>query len=283
MGEMPRNNEAADRGGSGHGSDFGRADPWALLACELDAWTERPASFWLRDDDATGPSDALDRLLSTADRHGVSVTLAVIPAFAERTLAQRVAMAGRVHVIQHGWDHADHAASGQRRVELGGGLGADQALAALARGRTRLEQLFGSRFLAVLAPPWNRIAPEIEERVGEAGLAGLSLFGARAADDRRRFRRNVHIDPILWHDGERFAGTEAMLSEAVRHLRARRLGEVADEPTGLMTHHLRHDAETDRFIDAFLAATVLHRNVRWLDAMEVFAECDDGRGAADAA
>ena len=46
---------------------------------------------------------------------------------------------------------------------------------------------------------------------------------------------------------------------------------VADEPTGLMTHHAAHDEALWRFLDRLLAVTKSHRAVRWLAAREAFA------------
>jgi hypothetical protein len=63
-----------------------------------------------------------------------------------------------------------------------------------------------------------------------------------------------------------------VLGRLVEHLAARRDGRVdADEPTGLLTHHLIADAETEAFLQRLLAVTRGHRAARWLAAGEVFA------------
>ena len=68
-----------------------------------------------------------------------------------------------------------------------------------------------------------------------------------------------------------FAGTGEVLRQLVGHLGARRTGEVdREEPTGIMTHHLVHDAETEDFMTALLERTRAHPAARWLAAREVF-------------
>jgi hypothetical protein len=59
----------------------------------------------------------------------------------------------------------------------------------------------------------------------------------------------------------------------IGHLRARRLAEVdAEEPTGILTHHLVQDEATDAFLRRLAAYTGAHRAACWLDATEVFAD-----------
>ena len=83
---------------------------------------------------------------------------------------------------------------------------------------------------------------------------------------------NTHIDPVAWKTGKRFLGEAESLGMAVAHLRARRLGAVdADEPTGLLTHHLAMDEETWAFTARFLSVARRHPAARWLAAATLFA------------
>ena len=114
------------------------------------------------------------------------------------------------------------------------------------------QALFGDRFRPVLAPPWNRIGPQLRARLGEAGLNILSGFGARDAAPGPA-QLNTHADPIDWRGGRGFAGIDRALAPILRHLADRRNG-IADpeEPTGLLTHHLAHDDEGWIFLDGLL-------------------------------
>lgn len=228
---------------------------WDELRRELDSWAAagRTATLWWRDDDAVRMSTPLARLLSLGN--GVPLALAVIPAEAE-------AFEGNATVLQHGWSHANNAPAPERKCELV----EPEILGRLAVGKEQLERLFGARFLAVLAPPWNRIAASVAARLPSLGYHGLSVLGPR----RSRFESNVHVDVVDWRM-RGFTGDAKALGQLVAHLSARRSGRVdADEPTGIMTHHLVHGATTERFLERLFATTRAHPAARWLEPRIVF-------------
>ena len=250
---------------------------WHDLTGELDRWAEagRTATFWWRDDDAEAPSPALDRLLALQNagpKGTIPLSLAVIPAPSGPGLAARLARESDVTVLQHGWAHANHAPPGERTIELGPHRPADAVLSELIDGRERLSRLFGRHFLPVVVPPWNRIDAAIAAALPAYDYRGLSSDGARANRHGKGFTvANVHIDIFRWQKPACFIGTDIALGQAVRHLAARRHGTVdATEPTGLMTHHLQHDAGCWQFLERFLAVTASHPSVRYLPAVEIF-------------
>jgi hypothetical protein len=251
---------------------------WRDLTDEFDRWaaSDRIATLWWRDDDAEAPSPALDRLLALKNAGPTGVlplSLAVIPGPAGPGLAARLARESAVSVLQHGWAHANHAPWGERTIELGPHRPAADVLAELTDGRQRLARLFGRQFLPVVVPPWNRIDGAVADMLPGQGYRGLSSDGARARARHDGFTvANVHIDIFRWQPPARFIGADLALGQAVRHLAARRLGTVdPDEPTGLMTHHLQHDAGCWRFLERFLAVTASHPSVRYLPAADIFA------------
>jgi len=247
---------------------------WKALRAELDRWRRegRRASFWWRDDDASAPGEALDRLVALAGKHGVPLALAVIPADMDPSLADALPRRARLQLLQHGFSHRNHAPATEKKMELGPQRPRGEVARELRAGRKRLEALFGRRFLPALVPPWNRIDPALLPRLPGLGFVGLSTFRARAtAAPAPGLRQvNCHIDIIDWRE-RRFAGEAAALDQAVGHLAARRRA-AADptEPTGLMTHHLAHDAAAWRFLDRFLGATATHPAARWLGARQAF-------------
>jgi hypothetical protein len=254
-------------------------DPWDDLRDELDAWARlgRQATFWWRDDDAIAPTPALARLLDLARANSLAMALAVIPARAAPELFAYLASRPETAVIQHGYAHVNHAPKGAKKAELGAHRPPATVLAELASGRALLAEASGGRALGVVAPPWNRIDPAVAAGLASAGLDGLSAAKPRTTrrDAAGVLHANIHVDPIDWpglragSDG--FVGAKATLGAAIAHLRARRLGSVdADEPTGLLTHHLVMDETTWRFVGQFVAATGRHKAVRWLDPANVF-------------
>ena len=248
---------------------------WDALGAELDAWAAagREATFWWRDDDAKRPEPALIRLLDLARDKGAPLCLAAVPMEAAPELAALVAQRSEVTVAAHGYAHVNHAGAGAAKAEFGSGRPLEVMLEELEAGRTRLEALFGARLEPILAPPWNRIAPELIPRLGQIGFRGLSTYRPRprAQPAPGLVLVNTHVDIIDWRGGRGFLGTEAALGLAVRHLAQRRSGEAdGEEPTGLLTHHLDHDAGAWDFVAKFVDATVRHPAARWLSAAAAF-------------
>ena len=82
---------------------------------------------------------------------------------------------------------------------------------------------------------------------------------------------NTHVDIIDWKGGRRFAGEDAALNAALRHLQARRTGAVdAAEPTGWLTHHACHDEATWSFLERLFELSRGQPGVRWRSAQELF-------------
>ena len=254
---------------------------WDALAAELARWAEsgRTATFWWRDDDAESASPELDRLIQLAQGFALPASLAVIPASLEGSLVSAVGAEPSLVVLQHGFRHQNHAPPGAKKCELGGERRRNVVLAELAQGRDQLAEAFQDRFRPILVPPWNRIDPGLIPLLPEAGYAGLSTSGPRpvVADRAELIQVNTHIDPVDW-SRRRFLGLERALEPAIRHLEARRTGAAdAAEPTGLLTHHRVHDADTWAFIEGFLERTLGHRAVRWLGADEAFSTAQGRR------
>ena len=245
---------------------------WGVLSVELSQWraSGRTPTFWWRDDDATAPGKALDRLLAIAAGLRAPVALAVIPAAAEAALAERLDDA-RVSVLQHGYAHANHAPDGDRKAELGHHRTLAVMLAELAEGARRLAGLFGGRSRPVLVPPWNRIDPALVALLPGIAFSGLSTYRARPSAHPAFGLTlvNTHVDIVDWR-ARRFVGEAAALTLAVHHLAARRAGHVDEaEATGLLTHHAVHEPDAWRFVERLIAA-VRTGGGRWLAAEELF-------------
>ncbi len=249
---------------------------WAELDLELDRWSAvgRAAILWWRDDDAAEQTAAVDRLLAVAEATHVPLHLAVVPANETDALAEAVEGCSQAWVLQHGFAHTNHAGRGEGAWELGLHRPATVVLDELRAGFGMLRSRHKGRFLPVLVPPWNRIAADLLPSLPELGFAGLSLFAPR----RKRcpapglIEINPHCDPIKWRGGARFTGVERALDDFARHLTARRLGRAdADEPTGLVTHHLGMDAAGWDFVEELVRRTGAHPAARWVAVGDLLA------------
>ena len=131
----------------------------------------------------------------------------------------------------------------------------------MREGRERLEALFGERVLPVFVPPWNRMGEDAAAALPAAGYRVLS--GYRARPEGPLPRLDTHVDLVDWRGGRRFAGAETVLGALADALAARR-GASDPRPTGVLTHHMAHDAAAWEFLDALLAWGRDEPGVRWV-------------------
>jgi hypothetical protein len=244
---------------------------WPDLARELDLWAAEGlnATWWWRDDDAVAAGPALRQLLDLG-RDGLG--LAVIPEALTEGLAPALENSRHVFVLQHGFAHRNRAEAGGKKNEFPDSRDPSEIDADLAAGRLRLLQAFGTRFLPVLTPPWNRLGERTPPRLAGLGFKGLSQYQARKTTEFHELRQvNTHVDVIDWKNGRAFLGEQACLGLFLGHLQARRNGKAdRDEPTGLLTHHIVHDASTWRFLQKLRNFLAEQPAARLLDPAAAF-------------
>jgi hypothetical protein len=248
---------------------------WGDLARECDLWgvDGRTATWWWRDDDAVQATAALDQLLRIAQG---PIALAVIPAGLQPDLAPRLEDSAAT-VLQHGFHHRNHAPAGGRKSEFPDERDRQSIEQDLSGGFRKLSAVFGSRFLPVLTPPWNRIGGQAVAILQSIGFIGLTRYLARPAPRVHGVNLvNTHVDVIDWRGRNGppggFLGEDGCLSLFVDHLQARRLGEVdPDEPTGILSHHLVHDPATWRFLEKLRDFLANQAAARLLDPSAAFA------------
>ncbi len=250
-------------------------EAWQWLKSELDNWADlgKSVNFWWRDDDAFEPSGNLDKLLELSYIWNAPLALAVIPSRLEPELINFLQDRTLVSVMQHGYAHDNHAAPGQRKLELGGTRTAVKIIADLERGYQILQQHFPDRFQTVLVPPWNRIDDNIVSRLPELGFIGISNMRVRsiACPVSGLLQVNTHLDPINWRHRGGFIGVYPAIAILIQHLIAKRTGyRDSAEPTGLLTHHLAQNQAVWRFLEDLLECLCNHPAVTWQSAPDIW-------------
>jgi hypothetical protein len=236
---------------------------WTRLEAELARRRDagRPARFWWRDDDAGAVLPEAKRLLRMSSSSGIPLSLAVIPEAAEPELF------GLLHdgvtVLQHGTDHRNRAAPGEKKTEYPAAEPVEAALARVSDGLGRLRAFAGARFCPVLAPPWNRVRRDRVEKLPAIGIRGLSMYGPRPRTEAAPGLRqvNTHVDIVAWRQGKRFIGEDEAIRLAVKNL-------AVEDPLGWLTHHAVHDDAAWDFLQRLFALDA----PRWLSAVEVFSQ-----------
>jgi hypothetical protein len=240
------------------------------LLAELDRWAgmSQRATLWWRDDDCIEPTPALDQMMALSAAYHVPLGLAVIPARVRPALAETLKSAPSVYVLQHGYAHTNHAATGERAAEFGGQRPVVVRAAELADGWHRLADL--PRRLPIFVPPWNRYEPDIAVDVAAIGLQAISAFGSRRTLAAGMIEANCHCDIISWKTTRGFTSVTKSVGMIVAHLVARRTGAVdIDEVTGVLSHHLDHDAGCWAFLEALFRLTHDHPTARWVSPADL--------------
>jgi len=242
---------------------------WQRLDAELARWEKagRVADLWLRDDDAVEPTAPLERLLASVRRHRLPATLAVIPAIAQTTLAERLTDEPGIAVAVHGWAHHNHAPADGKKEELGSHRRPEAVLSELARGKAVIDGLFGGSALPMLVPPWNRIDDAVVPLLGGLGFRALSVFGRAGALTAIR-TINTHVDLIDWHGSRKCKDQGELVSNIVDQLRSRRMSG-SREPVGVLAHHLAHDEAAWSFLERLFEATADNPGCRWASVREL--------------
>jgi hypothetical protein len=219
----------------------------------------RPAHFWWRDDDAAAVLPSLKAIIQLSEKSKVPLSLAVVAEAAEPELFRL--LHDRVTVLQHGTDHRNRAAAGEKKTEYPGGEPIEAALARISDGFGRLRTFAGKRFFPVLTPPWNRVRKDLLKKLPAIGIRGVSGYGARtSAEPAPGLRQvNTHVDIVAWRQGKRFIGEAEALTLALKNL-------SDQEPLGWLTHHAVHDPAAWNFLERLLTL----EGVRWLSAAEAF-------------
>lgn len=227
--------------------------------CERRRDAGRPARFWWRDDDAGMVCAELKKLIRLSADCAVPLALAVVPEGAESELFRL--LHDGVTVLQHGTDHRNRAAPGEKKTEYPRAEPIEAALARVSDGRGRLRAFAGNRLLPVLAPPWNRLRKDLLPQLPAIGIGGVSGYGPRSAAQPAPGVRqaNTHVDLVAWRQGKRFIGEAEAFAKALPLL-------SGEEPVGWLTHHAVHDAAGWDFLERLLGL----KSVRWLSASEVF-------------
>jgi len=245
---------------------------WDQLEAELAAWAklEVTATFWWRDDDACRQTPALGRLADLAAAARVPLCLAIIPGAAEESLGDTLGRSN-ISVWQHGVNHLNRAAPGERKSEFPARLDVGACVDEIVAARDGLDDLLKGLSVTpaerVFVPPWNRISDELAVALNDH-FAAISAFGGRSHPLARWL--NTHLDIIDWRGNRGFVGEVAALTQIVEELRKRRLSPAEQaRPVGLLTHHLVHDEEAWTFLEAFARRLLPCAHARWLSGPEL--------------
>ena len=222
----------------------------SLIGPELARWKARGRTpvFWWRDDDARRVTPALDRLLALSSRFDAPITIAAVPDGDIPPLAKACWSIRGVELAVHGFRHENRAPPGWPSGEVND---LDRLADVVSDLGTAIDVFRRAGVTPRLfVPPWNNAHPTLKRALGLQGL-GLSCYGEMRGEAEPD-RLDAHLDVMRWKPEPRFRGAVRFLLRTRRLLAQRRRMAAWDEPLGLLTHHLDHDEDAWRFLEAFL-------------------------------
>ncbi len=244
---------------------------WSALHGVLDHLADAGATaqFWLRDDDAISNTSALRQLADWAMRAQVDLLLALVPSAADGSLKSLLETTPHFIGAVHGWAHQNHAPASEKKQELGAHRPIDVVCAELASALQRTTELCGDRAMPILVPPWNRISAEVVRNLPHLGFAGLSTFAEAFTEPAIAGLevQNSHVDIIDWRGNRGGRPTTDLIKEMVTAIEQRTPGE---QPIGILSHHLVHDAAAWAFLDELGEALDRHAGAAWISPRQVF-------------
>ena len=117
------------------------------------------------------------------------------------------------------------------------------------------------------------MAPELVPYLPRLGYRGVSTFTNRPAPEAAPglVQVNTHVDPIAWRDGGGALPDDVIAAQLAQAILARVDGTAdAQEPIGLLTHHLVHDDATWRATEILLDRLSRAHNLSYVSAREAF-------------
>jgi hypothetical protein len=221
-----------------------------LIGPELARWKAAGHTpvFWWRDDDARRTTPALDRLLALSIRFEAPITIAAVPDGDIAAVVKACRSIPGVELAVHGFRHENRALPGRPSGEVND---LDRLADVVSDLGTAIDvfRRAGVR-PSLFVPPWNNAHPTLKRALGLRDLA-LSCYG-ETRGPAEPDRLDAHLDVMRWKPAPRFRGAVRFLLRTRRLLAERRTKGVWDEPLGLLTHHLDHDEDAWRFLEAFL-------------------------------
>lgn len=224
-----------------------------VLGSELRLWARagRTPVLWWRDDDARGPTGALEQLLNLSRRHQAPLTLAAIAGPHLPLLVRRIERVAGVEIAVHGFQHLNRQPEGRGFGEI---VETDEIEWVRSQLRTTVMAFHRAGVTpSLFVPPWNNLQPQLMAALPDSPLRAVSGFDQTTSIAGGVARLDAHLDVLRWKDGARFRGQWKFLIRMRRLLQQRRLAGQWDEPIGLLTHHLDHDHATWLFLERFLA------------------------------
>jgi peptidoglycan/xylan/chitin deacetylase (PgdA/CDA1 family) len=218
--------------------------------------------IFFRADDIGAGGRAFENLCRLFREHAVPLGMAVVPAWLSSVRQDQLFRSAPLNEDlwdwhQHGWRHVNWERDG-KKSEFSDQRPIEKQWKDIHQGRQKMENIFGSRFLEVFTPPWNRLSISTIKILQQLEFRGVSLAGplprgVKLASPLKNLRIQIDLHTRKAKDGE--ADFRNLLEEFTMFLSRK-------EPVGIMIHHQRMTPFAFEFLEALLRALNASERVR---------------------
>jgi peptidoglycan/xylan/chitin deacetylase (PgdA/CDA1 family) len=224
---------------------------------------------FFRADDIGAGGRAFENLCRLFREYAVPLGMAVVPAWLSDVRRDQLFRSAPLDEAlwdwhQHGWRHVNWQREG-KKSEFSDQRPIEKQWRDIHQGRQKMENIFGSRFLEVFTPPWNRLSISTIKILQQLEFRGVSLAGplprgAKLAPPLKNLRVQIDLHTRKARDGE--ADFKALLEEFTTYFSRK-------EPLGIMIHHQRMTPFAFEFLEEMLQSFKASERVRLFSLREI--------------
>jgi len=207
------------------------------------------AKLFFRADDIGVPGKQFSQLITEFKSHNIPLCLAVVPTWlssARFTSLQQLTDKKSAQWCwhQHGWLHKNHEKTGKNQ-EFGPGRPAEEQIADLTKGKTRLLNIMEGSFSPFFTPPWNRCSADTLKGLEDLDFLAISRSkNAKPASSQQLPDIQINIDLHTRKETDTKRSLENLLEEIEQGISCG-LG-------GIMIHHQRMNQSAFTFLELLL-------------------------------
>lgn len=217
--------------------------------------SKKTVDVFFRDDDVDEDEATLQQLLAVFAERKLPLVLGVIPArLTTDCIALLQPFSASVELVQHGWQHVNHEATG-RKCEFGASRSFAQQLDDLVRGQARMNEAFGEQWFPAFIPPWNRCTAVTERALQQLGFQVISKLREDEAATLLP-EISVTLDLFRWKAGAQLKPAAELWQAIAQQIQPGR-------PLGIMLHHKVMAEDAFAFLEQLLNELQQAANVRF--------------------
>ncbi len=226
------------------------SDKWETL---INLLKVKKVNFWFRDDDAGVDNCSLIHLIEFMNNLNINILIAAIPKETDDNLAIKLKKYSNIRIGQHGYSHNNY--SKEEQSEYPENRNEELVKSEIIRGRDKLKDLFGNKFINVFIPPWFEIDKKFQKIIKRENFVAMSNYWGNHINEFNLIEANCQVDLVDWDIAYTFGGEEFVLNQIINEL------ENDSSNIGILLHHERMGEESYSFLNKLITILNKYANI----------------------